>query len=151
MFIISRHITLIVWGVPWGRKNSPFFLHMGLGELLGGYAPGHPNQKGLSRFSHPESEYKNETSVKKQQLRIKRKYINIKELLISRHITLIVWGVPWGRKIPPSSSLWAGGSLWDPAPGHPHQKGLSRFSHPAIIDPKKYQKNLKIKQKINDL
>jgi len=26
------------------------------------------------------------------------------------HITLIVWGVPWGRKIPPSSFLWAGGS-----------------------------------------
>jgi len=52
----------------------------------------------------------------------------------SRHITLIVWGVPWGRKIAPSSSLWAGGSFWEYAPRHPNQKGLSRFSHPEVFE-----------------
>jgi len=42
--------------------------------------------------------------------------------------------VPWGRKIAPSSSLWAGGSFWGYAPGHPNQKGLSRFSRPKVED-----------------
>jgi len=75
---------------------------------------------------------KQKKSQTEQKTRLKKKTEKIIKfkVIISRHITLIVWGVPWGRKIAPSSSLWAGGSFWDPAPGHPHQKGLSRLPHP---------------------
>jgi len=101
--------------VPWGRKKHPFFLHMGLGELLGGYAPGHPNQKGLSRLPHPD--FNNRKDTGRFNNRTTNKFIFIfNKIINSRHITLIVWGVPWGRN--------CGGEGGGKCPRAPKSKGF---------------------------
>jgi len=90
-------------------------------------APGHPHQKGLSRLTLPKKKQRQKTRTKGTSMQKKKEIKNkVLRLIISRHITLIVWGVPWGRKNTPSSFLWAGGSLWGGGicPREPKSKGF---------------------------